>query len=131
VAGAAQLLAQAFPCELLLTNLGNLPIRFETGALKLEALWGPSVLLGFEGEQTVGVTTTNGSLCLLHTSFAPIRSLLHRTERILRSACQNSGLATATNGSQLYSRGDSRARMKQLAGPCERSFATRWIGEGI
>jgi len=88
VAGAAQLLAQVFPCELLLTNLGNLPIQFETGALKLEALWGPSVLLGFDGEQTVGVTTTNGSLCLLHTSFAPIRSLLQRTERILRSACE-------------------------------------------
>jgi hypothetical protein len=131
VAGAAQLLAQGFPCELLLTNLGNLPIQFETGALKLEALWGPSVLMGFEGEQTVGVTTTNGSLCLLHTSFAPIHSLLQRTERILRSACQNSGYAAATHGFQLYSRGDSRARMKQLAGCCESSFVKRWIGEGI
>jgi hypothetical protein len=88
VAGAAELLAQGFPCELLLTNLGNLPIQFETGDLKLEALWGPSVLMGFQGEQTVGVTTTNGSLCLLHTSFAPIPSLLERTERILRSACE-------------------------------------------
>jgi hypothetical protein len=119
VAGAAQLLAQGFPCELLLTNLGNLPIEFETGALKLKALWGPSVLMGFQGEQTVGVATTNGSLCLLHTSFAPIPSLLQRTERILRSACQNSGLVTATNGFQLYPRGDSRAGMEQLAGPCE------------
>jgi hypothetical protein len=88
VAGAAQLLAQAFPFELLLTNLGNLPIQFETDALKLEALWGPSVLMGFEGEQAVGVATTNDSLCLLHTSFAPIPSLLQRTERILRSACE-------------------------------------------
>jgi len=88
VAGAAQLLAQGFPCELLLTNLGNLPIQFESGDLRLKALWGPSVLMGFEGEQTVGVATTNGSLCLLHTSFAPIPSLLQRTERILRSACE-------------------------------------------
>jgi hypothetical protein len=88
VAGAAQLLAQGFPCELLLTNLGNLPIQFETDDLKLKALWGPSVLLGFEGEQTVGVATMNDSLCLLHTSFAPIPSLLQRTERILRSACE-------------------------------------------
>jgi hypothetical protein len=88
VAGGAQLLAQGFPCELLLTNLGNLPIQFETGALKLKALWGPSVLMGFEGEQTVGVATTNDSLCLLHTSFAPIPSLLERTEGILRSACE-------------------------------------------
>jgi hypothetical protein len=88
VAGAAQLLAQGFPCELLLTNLGNLPIQFDTGELNLKALWGPSVLMGFEGEQTVGVATTNDSLCLLHTSFAPIPSLLERTERILRSACE-------------------------------------------
>ena len=88
VAGAAQLLAQGFPCELLLTNLGNLPIQFDAGDLKLKALWGPSVLVGFEGEQTVGVTTTKGSLCLLHTSFAPIPTLLQRTERILRSACE-------------------------------------------
>src|SRR5262249_30591504 len=86
VEGAAQLLAQGFPCELLLTNLGNLPIQFDAGDLKLKALWGPSVLVGFEGEQTVGVTTTSGSLCLLHTSFAPIPTLLQRTERILRSA---------------------------------------------
>jgi hypothetical protein len=88
VAGASQLLAQGFPCELLLTNLGNLPIQFDTGELKLKALWGPSVLMGFEGEQTVGVATTNDSLCLLHTSLAPISSLLQRTERILRSSCE-------------------------------------------
>jgi hypothetical protein len=88
VVGAAQILAQAFPFELLLTNLGNLPIQFETGDLKLKALWGPSVLMGFQGEQTVGVATTNDSLCLLHTSFAPIPSLLQRTEQILRSACE-------------------------------------------
>jgi len=124
VAGAAQLLAQGFPCELLLTNLGNLPIRFETCDLKLKALWGPSVLMGFQGEQTVGVTTTNGALCLLHTSFAPIPSLLQRTERILRSACQNIVF-------QPYSHVDSRARTKQLARPGENSFAALSVGEGI
>jgi hypothetical protein len=44
--------------------------------------------MGFEGEQTVGVTTTNGSLCLLHGSFTPLPWLLPRTERILRSVCE-------------------------------------------
>jgi hypothetical protein len=88
VPGAAQILAQGFPCELLLTNLGNLPLQFDCGDLKLKALWGPSVLMGFEGEQTVGVTTVNGSLCLLHTSFAPLPLLLQRAERILRFACE-------------------------------------------
>jgi hypothetical protein len=86
--GASQVLAQAFPCELLLTNLGNVPCHFDCGDLKLKALWGPAAFMGFEGEQTVGVTTTNGSLCLLHSSFTPLPSLLHRTERILRSVCE-------------------------------------------
>ncbi len=85
---ASQVLAQALPCELLLTNLGNLPCHFDCGDLRLKALWGPAVFMGFEGEQTVGVTTTNGSLCLLHSSFAPLSSLLQRAERILRSVCE-------------------------------------------
>jgi hypothetical protein len=84
---ASQILAQGFPCELLLTNLGSLPIQTDAGGLKLKSLWGPAVLMGFKGEQTVGVTTTNGSLSLLHTSFAPFPFLLQRAERILRSFC--------------------------------------------
>jgi len=84
---ASQILAQGFPCELLLTNLGSLPIQADDGGLKLKSLWGPAVLMGFEGEQTVGVTTTSGALSLLHTSFAPLPSLLQGAERILRSAC--------------------------------------------
>lgn len=88
VSAASQILAQGFPCELLLTNLGDLSShRFDRGNVKLKALWGPAVLMGFEGEQTVGVTTTNGSLCLLHSSFAPQPLLLKRAEQILRSAC--------------------------------------------
>jgi len=86
VLGAAQILEQGFPNELLLTNLGKLSVQFDTGNLRLKALWGPAVLMGFEGEQTVGVTTTNDSLCLLHTSFKPIPSLLPRAAQILQAA---------------------------------------------
>ena len=88
VKGAAQVLALGFPCDLFLTNLGNLPIQFDTGSLRLKALWGPAVLMGFENEQTVGVTTTNDSLCLLHTSFTPLPSLLPRAAQILHLACE-------------------------------------------
>jgi hypothetical protein len=88
VSAASQILVQGFPCEMLLTNLGDLSShRFDRGKVKLKALWGPAVLMGFEGEQTVGVATTNGSLCLLHSSFAPLPLLLQRAEQILRSAC--------------------------------------------
>jgi hypothetical protein len=88
VHGASQVLAHAFPCELLLTNLGSLQCGFDCCDLKLKALWGPAVFMGFEGEQTVGVTTTNGSLCLLHSSFAPLPGLLQRSERLLRAICE-------------------------------------------
>jgi hypothetical protein len=88
VQGAAQILEQGFPNELLVTNLGNLSVHFDCGNVQLKALWGPSVLMGFEGEQTVGVTTTNDSLCLLHTSFTPIPSLLPRAAQILQLACE-------------------------------------------
>jgi hypothetical protein len=87
VHGASQILANAFPCELLLTNLGNRTSHFNCGELKLRALWGPAVFMGFQGEQTVGVTTTNGSLCMLHTSFTPIPSLTARAARLLCSFC--------------------------------------------
>jgi len=79
---------QAFPCELLLANLGNLPCECDFGDLKLKALWGAAVLMGFQGEQTVGVTTANGSLCMLRSSFAPLPAFLQRIERILRSVCE-------------------------------------------
>src|SRR5262249_49938728 len=51
VQGAAQVSTPGFPYELFLTNLGNLPIQFDTGSLRLKALWGPAVLMGFENEQ--------------------------------------------------------------------------------
>jgi hypothetical protein len=88
VSGAAQVFAQVLPFELLLTNLGKLSVQFDTGSLRLKALWGPSLLMGFENEQTVGVTTTNDSLCLLHTTFTPIPSLLPRASEILQRACE-------------------------------------------
>ena len=88
VSMASQILAQGFPCELLLTNLGCLSsCRFDRGNVKLKALWGPAVLMGFQGEQTVGVTTANGSLCVLHSSFTPLPSLLQHAEELLSSAC--------------------------------------------
>jgi hypothetical protein len=88
VDGAAQILAQGFSCELLLSNLGRPSVQFDSGSLRLKAMWGPAVLLGFDRHQTVGVTTANDSLCLLHTSFSPIPSLLQRAAQILEQACE-------------------------------------------
>jgi hypothetical protein len=61
----------------------------EFGSLKLEAVWGPTALQGLEGEQNVGVATTNGALRLLHASYTLIPQLLENTELILRAACED------------------------------------------
>ena len=87
VQGVAGFLAAVFAHDIMLSNLGQ--IRFETqiGALRLEAVWGPAILMGFAGAQTVGVTTVNGAIGLLHTSYEPMDSLLETTEKILSAAC--------------------------------------------
>ena len=62
--------------EAVLTNPGNLRYGTKFGKFKLEALWGPAIAGGREGERTVGVVTVHGSLHLLHTSHAPVPFLL-------------------------------------------------------
>jgi hypothetical protein len=88
VDGAAQIAVQSFSSELLLSNLGRPSVQFDSGGLRLKAMWGPAVLMGFDRHQTVGVTTANDSLCLLHTTYTPMPSLLPRTVQILQSACE-------------------------------------------
>ncbi|MGP4047423.1 phthiocerol/phthiodiolone dimycocerosyl transferase family protein [Streptomyces sp. 2A115] len=90
-ADMAGMLAAAAPHELLLTNLGALPIATSYGSLTLESLWGPSVLFGFEGEQTLGLSTLAGTLRILHTSFRPVPELLELTRERLLSAIGGTG----------------------------------------
>ena len=94
IQSAAQLELHAFKAEAMLSNLGN--VRYDTtfGKLKLEALWGPSVLRGFEDDQTIGVATANGSLCLLHTTFNPQPPLLEVMEQVLTTACATEASST-------------------------------------
>jgi NRPS condensation-like uncharacterized protein len=84
---AAQIMASKFAYEICLTNLGNLRYETSFGGLKLDAIWGPVVFAGFEGAQTIGVTTTDGTLCLVHASYTPVQSLLELTKQLLVSAC--------------------------------------------
>jgi hypothetical protein len=57
------------------------------GPVTLIAMFGPAVLTGFEGQQTIGVATVNGALCLLHTSYTPPEGLLEKTQSVLAEAC--------------------------------------------
>jgi NRPS condensation-like uncharacterized protein len=86
---AAQIAAVAFARDLMVSNLGQMPYESEFGKLKLEAVWGPTALQGLDGEQNVGIATTNGAIRLLHASYSLIPHLLENTESILRVACED------------------------------------------
>ncbi len=62
-------------CEIIVTNIGKVPFESHFGSLTLEALWGPVSHQGYTAEQTIGVTTVKGCLCLSYTSVSPIRAL--------------------------------------------------------
>jgi hypothetical protein len=87
VATVAEFGAKVFASEVLLTNLGSLSFNRQFGPVTLEAIFGPAVLAGFEGQQTIGVATVNGALCLLHTSHTPLEGLLEKTQSVLTQAC--------------------------------------------
>jgi hypothetical protein len=87
VPAAAQLMAQRFSFDFVVTNLGVLPYETRFGNLCLEALWGPAVLSGFENEHVFGVTTVGGRLALSYSSYTPIEPLLAVFEQNLREAC--------------------------------------------
>jgi hypothetical protein len=86
---AAQIAAGAFARDVMVSNLGQMPYESEVGKLKLEAVWGPTALQGLDGEQNVGIATTNGAIRLLHASYSLIPYLLEHTELILRAACED------------------------------------------
>ena len=88
VATAADFGAIAFAHEAMLSNLGVLNFDSRFGPLKLENLWGPAVLAGMEGAQTIGVATVNGSICLAHTSHTPTEGLLEAMRSVLADACR-------------------------------------------
>jgi NRPS condensation-like uncharacterized protein len=77
--------AQAMPHELLITNLGRLAVGSQFGSLKVEAFWGPALTMGFDGEQSVGVSTLDGRLACLHVSYRPIEGLLPTAASLLVS----------------------------------------------
>ncbi|MGI4748878.1 MAG: phthiocerol/phthiodiolone dimycocerosyl transferase family protein [Janthinobacterium lividum] len=80
---AADLAAGLFAGEIDLSNLGEVNIPEDYGSLKLSSLWGPSVTLGFEGEQSIGAVTFGGNLRLLHMSYAPVKGLLRQASQVL------------------------------------------------
>jgi len=78
-----------FLFDLHVSNLGLVPIQTSYGSFTLQELWGPAVLLGFDGEQNLGISTLSGRLNLLHTSHRPLPCFLEQIESSIRQACSS------------------------------------------
>ncbi|QHN03628.1 hypothetical protein FTO74_09800 [Granulicella sp. WH15] len=77
----------AFSEQLMIFNLSTVPLAPGFGSFTIKSLWAPVFLRGHAHEQTVGVTSIDDSIRLVHTSWIPIPDLLERTERKLEEAC--------------------------------------------
>jgi hypothetical protein len=82
--------------EMMMSNLGVLPIETNFGDLILEGFWGPSVLVGIEGEQMIGAATLHGAIHLLHSSYAPLFRRCFRQPSALCAKHSNSDSAGET-----------------------------------
>ena len=87
VQSACEFAANAFAREAVVTNLGAVPVDFRFCAVEVKAIWGPMVLSGFAGDQSIGVASFDGALHLTHVSHTPFPGLLAATERTLADAC--------------------------------------------
>ena len=83
----AAVAARGYAHDIMLTNVGPLGYQTDFGELRLEAVWGPAFSARLLDAHTIGVATTNGSIRLLQTTFAPLGSLLETVEKILGDAC--------------------------------------------
>lgn len=73
--------------DLMIGNLKTAEFPVEPEGLRVESVWGPSVLLGIEGEQMIGSVTFGGALHLLYSSFKPLPGLLEAVRETIENAC--------------------------------------------
>lgn len=78
--------AQAVAHDLGVSNLRTVEFPVSDG-LVVESVWGPSVLVGYEGEHFVGVATFGGALHLTYSSFTPVPGLLDAVHETISDAC--------------------------------------------
>jgi hypothetical protein len=81
------MVAQGFGHDAMVSNLKTVEFPIQPEGLLVEAVWGPSVLLGVEGEQMIGSATFGGALHLVYSSFTPLSGLLEAVQEKLASAC--------------------------------------------
>lgn len=80
-------MAHGFAHDVGVSNLRTVEFAPVNNDLAVESVWGPSVLVGYEGEHFVGVATFDGSLHLTYSSFTPFSGLLEAIRQTISNAC--------------------------------------------
>jgi NRPS condensation-like uncharacterized protein len=80
------MLAQSFGHDVGVSNLKTVEFPACDGLL-VESVWGPSVLVGYQGEQFIGSATFDGALHLVYSSFTPLPGLLEAIQQKIATAC--------------------------------------------
>jgi hypothetical protein len=88
VAAALDFIEPVFAYQVAVSNVGELLSAGKETAIRITSMWGPSNLLGFEGEQLVGAVTVNESLHLLYTAYSPIIHFVEEVRATLIAMCE-------------------------------------------
>lgn len=73
---SAQAVLAPLTLDLMISNLGNVPVEATAGDLRVEAVWGPALNTQIEANDVIGVTTFDGELRMIHTHSRRRSSLL-------------------------------------------------------
>jgi hypothetical protein len=84
---ALDFIEPVFAYQVAVSNVGQPLCPDKSPAVRITSMWGPSNLLGFEGEQLVGAITINECLHLLHTAYSPLPHLLKVVRVTLIAMC--------------------------------------------
>jgi hypothetical protein len=87
VDGALDFIEPVFAYQVAVSNIGELRCSNKESAVRITSMWGPSNLLGFEGEQLMGAITINECLHLLYTAYAPLPHLMEEVRATLVAMC--------------------------------------------
>jgi hypothetical protein len=79
-------MAHGFGHDLGVSNLRTVELPNMSNGLAVESVWGPSVLVGYEGEHFIGSATFGGALHLTYSSFTPVPGLLDVLREALSKA---------------------------------------------
>jgi hypothetical protein len=80
-------LAQGVAHDVGVSNLRTVEFSPFNDGLAVESVWGPSVLVGYEGEHFIGSATFANALHLTYSSFTPIPGLLEAVRETIAKAC--------------------------------------------